>query len=149
MLAVIAYQHILIQALEEIMNAPHDFSKNGKTGLNPVLITPDEYSLEVPLVCWLFLFGTVGFTLHESLQSFLSTGRIWPVIFILVLFLLLGNCYLEMKQRKHAVAILEQEALQVELKSEIIERDAAPEHQLRSAIRRLGRYFKLERDCGI
>jgi hypothetical protein len=131
------------------MDAPHNFSKNGRTGLNPVLIRPDEYSLEVPLLCWLFIFGTVGFTLHQSLQSFLSTGRIWPVIFILVLFLLLGNCYLEMKQRKHAVAILEQEALQVELKSEIIERGTAPEHQLRSAIRRLGRYFKLERDCGI
>jgi hypothetical protein len=131
------------------MIAPHDFSKNGKAGLNPAFIRPDEYSFEVPRVCWLFLFGTIGFTLHESLQSFLSTGRIWPVIFILVLFLLLGNCYLEMKQRKHATAIVEREALPVELKSEIIELSTAPEHQLRSAIRRLGRDFKLERDCGI
>ncbi len=81
------------------MNTPKDFSANEEIGSTPNLIRSEEYS-GTPLV-WLFLFATFGFMLYESLQSSLSTGRIWPVIFILVLFLLLVDSCLEMKQRKH------------------------------------------------
>jgi hypothetical protein len=96
----------LIAILEEIMNV-NDISKSAKTGLTPVLIKPNEHSFKVPMAWWLFLFATIGFMLHESLQSFLSTGRIWPVIFILALLLLLGNSYLKVKQRKHWAFFLE------------------------------------------
>lgn len=89
------------------MNVPEDFSINGTPGLSPVLTGRSEYSFEVPLVCWLFLFATIGFTLYQSLHSFFSTGRIWPLSFILALFLLLGNSYLKMKQRKHWAVLLE------------------------------------------
>jgi hypothetical protein len=93
------------------MNVPEDFSIDGKTALKTeltqALIRRSEYSFEVPLACWLFLFATIGFTLYESLQSFLSTGRIWPMIFNLAIFLLLGNSYLKVKQRKHWAFVLE------------------------------------------
>ncbi|MBA4143046.1 MAG: hypothetical protein H0X43_08600 [Nitrosospira sp.] len=81
------------------MNAPKNFPANGEIGATPDLIRSEEQS-GVPLL-WLFLFATFGFMLYESLQSFLSTGRIWPVIFISLLFLLLVDSCLEMKQRKH------------------------------------------------
>ena len=91
---------------QEIMNKPENFSSKGKS-LPPVLSKHGEDSFDAPLVCWLFLFSTIGFTLFESLQSFFSTGRIWPVIFILAVFLLLGNSYRKMKQRKHWAVFLE------------------------------------------
>jgi hypothetical protein len=129
------------------MSVLERFSTNWKTDSNPVSIKPNEYSSDVPLVCWLFLFATIGFTLYESLQSFLSTGRIWPVIFILVILLLLGNSYLEMKQRKHWVATLpEHYSFSSEIQDE---RHPLQYHSLALAIRRIRRYFKLERDCGV
>jgi hypothetical protein len=92
------------------MNEPEDFSVDGKTALKAeltrALIRRNEYPFEVPLAWWLFLFATIAFTLYESLQSFLSTGRIWPMIFNLAIFLLLGNSYLKVKQRKHWASAL-------------------------------------------
>ena len=81
------------------MNVSEDFSETGDR-LNPRSNRFDKYAIEVPLVCWLFLFATVGFTFYGSLQSFLSTGRAWPLIFILVIFLLLGNSYVKRRQRR-------------------------------------------------
>ena len=140
---------MLIAAVQEIMNVLEDISTNGKTGLTPVLGRHNEYSFEVPLACWLFLSATIGFTLYASLMSFLSTGRIWPVIFILVLFLLLGNSYLKMKQRKHWAVFLEPYAFSSEIKSEIRERYLPAEDHVASPTQRLGQYFRLERDCSV
>jgi hypothetical protein len=93
------------------MHAPEDFSVDGKTALKTeltqALIRRNEHPFEVPLAWWLFLFATIAFTLYESLQSFLSTGRIWPMIFNLAIFMLLGNSYLKVKQRKHWTFVLE------------------------------------------
>ena len=79
------------------MNVLEDLSET-EGRLNPRSNRLGKYSAKVPLVCWLFLFATVGFTFYRALQSFLSTGRAWPLIFILVIFLLLGNSYLKMRQ---------------------------------------------------
>jgi hypothetical protein len=150
MLAVIAYYQLVDNpAGQEIMNVLENISTHGKTGLTPVLGRHNEHSFEVPLACWLFLFATMGFTLYASLMSFLSTGRIWPMIFILILFLLLGNSYLKMKQRKHWAVSLQPYAFSSEIKSEIGERYLAAEDQVASPTQRLGQHFRLERDCSV
>ena len=72
------------------MNVLEDFSETGDR-LSPRSNRFGKSARQVPSAVPLFLFATVGFTFYGLLQSFLSTGRAWPLIFILVIFLLLGN----------------------------------------------------------
>ena len=66
----------------------------------PVFIKPrdKEYPFKVPGGYWLFLFAITGFTFYASMQSFFSSGRIWPPTVILLILLLLLHLWLDTKQ---------------------------------------------------
>lgn len=74
-----------------MMNAQEDLSGKQETGPKSVVNkSKTKYPIEISSALWLFLFITHIYLLHEAAESFFSAGRIWPFIFILVLFLILA-----------------------------------------------------------
>jgi hypothetical protein len=126
------------------MNTLEDLSRNGKDGLTPVLKKPKEYTPEAPLGYWLFLFGAMGLMLYTSLDSFFSTGRIWPVIFILGLFLMFLHSHLETRQRKRHATFLETCVFPPKISAELAKRyPHLSNEQLTLVIQGLRQYFQL------
>ena len=75
------------------MNTNENLSR--QNGLASLAIGQKNYSFDVPLQYWLFIFTVIGLSLVSAIQVFEATGRIWPVISILVL---LSYSYLNMRQ---------------------------------------------------
>jgi hypothetical protein len=80
---------------EKIMNTNENLSR--QNGLASLAIGQKNYSFDVPLQYWLFIFTVIGLSLVSAIQVFEATGRIWPVISILVL---LSYSYLNMRQSR-------------------------------------------------
>lgn len=89
------------------MNAQEDLSEKQETRPKPVPNKYKKYPFEVSFFLWLLLFITHIYLIHEAAESFFSTGRIWPFIFILVLFLILLRSCLSMRQRRRRAIFLD------------------------------------------
>ena len=112
--------------------------------LKPVLNKHKTYPFEVPLLFWLFLFAIIVFSLYEAAKSFFSTGRIWPFIFILVLFILLLSSYIGMRERRHRAIFLDSYSFPPAVMAEVIKRyPHLGDDELELVLQGLRQYFQL------
>lgn len=133
-----------------MMNAQEDLSPKQEFGLKPVLNKSRKYPFEVPFAFWLFLFMTYIFLLYKAAQTFFSAGRIWPFIFILVLFLFLLHCYLSMRQRKHRAIFLDSYPFPSAITNEVAKRyPHLSDNELELVSQGLRQYFQLCNAAGL
>lgn len=126
------------------MNLQEGWSMNKEIDLIPVLVKPREYPFGMPIKYWLFLFGITGLMLYGALESFFSSGVIWPAIFISVFLLLLLQNWLETEQQKRRAVFLENYVFPPAIRSELAKRyPHLSDEQLTLVIQGLRQYFQL------
>lgn len=126
------------------MTAPEDMTSTQETGLKHDPDNVKKYPFEVHFVIWLSLFMPHIFLLYKAAQLFFSEGRIWPFIFLLLIFLFLLYCYLSIRQCKRRAIFLDSYAFPSAMMTEVAKRyPHLSDDELKLVSQGLREYFQL------